>query len=1314
MTFTQPIAHVLSNAGPGGGRLSVVLAGSGAGYTQWNGSAVTRWREDLTRQPWATHLLLRDAEGVVSDLAQGWMNGGGPMRFADGVASLDHRLATLDARLDVLVASGHDAERRRVRLTNRGDAPWRGTLTSYAELVLGSAGADASHPAFSKMFVQTSRLDAHGVTLGATRRPRTTSDPSIHAVQTIVRDGNVVAGLSGDTDRAHFLGRCRELDRAQAMTHGDTLDGRFGTVLDPVFALRVPIDLAPGATITLDLWTALGETQDAALKTLDAVCALDDAALREGARHDDDARRAALGLDAARAAMLDTLLAPVLHADTRWRADTDVLHAAHGGQPVLWAHGISGDRALLLAYIASAADIERAAPLRQAQRLWRIAGLAVDVALLDVSRGESAVASAIGREVDAQRDAMKADDTRLGQGAALPKAEIFALDDAALDDTYRTGVAAFARVALAAGKPLAPRPGDQHAAVATPLPAARTPRSCRPFRFTPVDAGKLAFAQPHGGFDLAEREYAIALDAAGPTPMPWSNVIAQPDFGCLVTAEGGGYAWATNSQQDTLTPWPNDPVSDTPHDVLYLTDLDGGQSWTPTLRPIHVDGARYAAHHGTGYSRFQTGAHGLDCELLVFVPAQSRMKISRLRLCNPGDTVRRLSVTAYVEWSLGANGSTPQPFVVTALDASGALTARNAWRQDFDRRVAFLDLGGAQQSTSGDRAAFLGAFGTPEDPVALRMLAPLDGRVGAGLDPCGALQTVIMLPPGQAVELVAALGEADDADALPGMIAQARELDLDAAWQAVRAQWNELFDAVQVKTPDPLLDVMLNQWLLYQALSCRVWGRTAYYQASGAYGFRDQLQDVMALCLGRPDVVRGHLLRAAGRQFIEGDVQHWWLPPGGQGIRTRIADDRAWLPYVLAHYIDVTGDIALLDESVPFLDGPVLKDDQSDAFFAPGTSDKTASMYEHAALALDTGLTCGARGLPLFGTGDWNDGMNAVGAGGKGESTWMGWFLLAAIDAFLPSAIRRGDQARVVRWREWSVVQRAALERAWDGHWYLRGYYDDGTPLGSQTSDECQIDAIAQSWSAMGNGNNEGHQCEAMDAVARLLVDPKARVHRLFTPPFDRTTRNPGYIKGYPPGLRENGGQYTHGAAWSAFAWAKLGDGERTGMLLKLLGPISHSDDAQKIARYQVEPYVACADVYSVAPLDGRGGWTWYSGSAGWLYRAGLEALLGLRPHGDRLEIDPCIPSVWPGFTLTWQRKGEGAQRTRYEITVENPDGVCCGVVKIEVDGQTIEPDGGRARIAIHTDGACHCVRVVMGAHSERLSRPAPSALLFG
>jgi len=905
-----------------------------------------------------------------------------------------------------------------------------------------------------------------------------------------------------------------------------------------------------------------------------------------------------------------------------------------------------------------------------------------------------------------QHDALdtlaKAQNDTLDAAGNTVTAQCFALDETAIDAGIRDGLRTVARIELDVARHWPEAAYGRQAVESVPSGMAPIPRATTREASTESAAEPREFDNGLGGFVDAGRSYAITLTGEHGTPMPWVNVMANADFGCLVSAEGGGYAWSINSQQNALTPWPNDPVADTPHEVLYLRDEDGGELWSATASPVRVPSVRYRVVHGKGWSRFTHRAHGIEVELVQCVPASGSLKLSRLRLRNRSAHTRRLRVTGYVEWALGPNGAVTTPYVVTSHDAAtGALFARNAWREEFGERVAFVDLGGQGTTHTGDRLEVLGRHGDVGRPDGLIRGEPLSGRTGAGLDPCAALQSRIELAADARVELVFMLGDAESVAGARALVRQYRGIDFDTVLAEIRDAWNDVLDTVQVRTPNRAMDIVLNDWLPYQTLGCRMWARTAYYQASGAYGFRDQLQDSMALCVSRPDVAREHLLRAAGRQFAEGDVQHWWLPPTGKGIRTRIRDDRVWLPYVAAHYAVTTGDSPVLDEALPFLVGDPIKPGATDAFYLPGVSDEKASLYEHAARAIDSSLATGAHGLPLMCTGDWNDGMNNVGAQGKGESVWMGWFLIATIDAFAPFAEARGERERAERWRHHADALSAVLdgEAGWDGEWYRRGYYDDGTPLGSRTSGECRIDVIAQAWSVLAGATNRQHAAAAMDAVEKQLVMHDDRIALLLTPHFDHTPENPGYIKGYPPGIRENGGQYTHGATWSVFACARLGQGNRAGELFDMLNPINHSASADAIERYRVEPYVACADVYSVAPYVGCGGWTWYTGSAAWLYRAGLEAMLGFRLQGGRLLVDPCIPEDWPRYEIAYRRRGGQGTVTRYEITVENPDHVCSGVARLELDGTVqSQGDGENPGIALSDDGKTHQVRIILGS----------------
>jgi cyclic beta-1,2-glucan synthetase len=808
---------------------------------------------------------------------------------------------------------------------------------------------------------------------------------------------------------------------------------------------------------------------------------------------------------------------------------------------------------------------------------------------------------------------------------------------------------------------------------------------------------KLSFFNGLGGFGHGGREYVTVLGEGQWGPAPWSNVIANTeDFGFLVTEAGGGFTWSVNSHENRLTPWANDTVSDPPGEVIYLRDEDTGATWTPTPLPLR-EPQNYLIRHGQGYTVFEHASHGLSQELLLFAPLDAPVKISLLRLRNRTDRRRRISVTSYSELVLGVNRERTAPYIVTDLEeGEGAIFARNSYNNEFANRVAFVGTSETRFTMTCDRSEFIGRNGSIANPAAMGRTA-LSGKDGAGLDPCAAIQTVIDLAPGEAREVVFLLGEAESIDAARAINSRFRSLSaVNEAFEGVLGFWDETLGVLEIKTPDASMDTLVNRWLLCQVLACRVRGRSAFYQSSGAYGFRDQLQDVMALVYAQPAIAREQLLRAAARQFKEGDVLHWWHEPAGRGVRTRFSDDLLWLPYVTAFYVNATGDDSVLEEVVPFIEGPELKPDQVENYLQPDVSTEKVTLFEHCTRAIDRSLTLGTHGLPLIGSGDWNDGMNRIGVEGKGESVWLGWFLCTVINGFLPLCERAGtrpsgrapDNDRATRYREYLEKLKKGLEQAWDGDWYRRAYFDDGTPLGSAQNDECRIDSIVQTWAVISGASDQYRAGRAMAAVDEYLVRRGDGLIILFTPPFDKSSLDPGYIKGYVPGVRENGGQYTHAALWTVIAFAMLGDGDRAGELFGLLNPINHSSTRAGLHKYKVEPYVASGDVYAVPPHTGRGGWTWYTGSAGWMYRAALEYILGFKLSGDRLQIDPCIPRGWREFEIKY-RHGE----TTYRIKVENPQGLCRGVASVELDG-VAQKDGA---LLLSSDGQHHEARIVLG-----------------
>jgi cyclic beta-1,2-glucan synthetase len=637
----------------------------------------------------------------------------------------------------------------------------------------------------------------------------------------------------------------------------------------------------------------------------------------------------------------------------------------------------------------------------------------------------------------------------------------------------------------------------------------------------------------------------------------------------------------------------------------------------------------------------------------------------------------------YVEFVLGTDRETTQMHIISSWDGGvKTLLARNPYHLNYGSRAAFVAMLPEAVSYTGDRTEFLGRNGFLETPAAL-LRTSLSNRVGAGFDPCGALQTKFDLAPGEEKTVILLLGQAEDAGRARRLAAHYLDAaNVERAFAHTRKRWDDLLSTIQVQTPVLSVDFLMNRWLLYQALSCRIWGRSGFYQSSGAYGFRDQLQDALALVYSAPQVARDMILRAACRQFIEGDVQHWWHLPSGEGIRTRCSDDLLWLPYATCHYVELTGDVGILDVMTPFLEGPQLKQDEHDAYIRPTISSDHATLFEHCRRAIERGTTSGPNGLPLIGTGDWNDGLNSVGDEGKGESVWLAWFLVDILQKFARVCDGRSEKVLATEYRERGLRLSATIEQtSWDGEWYRRGYFDDGTPLGSKQNAEAQIDSLPQSWSVISGAGQPERVRQAMRSVDQYLVREREKLVLLFTPPFDQSTPHPGYIMGYPPGVRENGGQYTHAALWVAMAFARLGNGNRAVEILQLLNPIEHAHTPKDYATYQTEPYVAAADVYSVNTRSGRGGWTWYTGSAGWMYRVWLEEVLGFKLRGDRLFIEPVLPDYWPGYSLTF-RYGQ----TEYRIEVEN-------------GGQPSNPE-----IRLEDDQQSHTIRV-------RAGRPAPQSV---
>jgi cellobiose phosphorylase len=1047
--------------------------------------------------------------------------------------------------------------------------------------------------------------------------------------------------ISCETDRSRFVGRGGSLTSPAAMQGISPLSNTVGSVLDPIVALRRTVTLPPHGTTIIDLVLGVTESRETALAYIEKYQSsrMTDRVFDLAWTHSQVTLHQ-LDVTEAEAQLYGRLAGALIYADPARRASPGVLLNNRRGQNGLWSYGISGDSPIVLLRISDTGKIEIVRQLIHAHSYWRMKGLTVDLVILneDVSVYRQSLQEQITTLISSGIEAQMLDKPG---GIFVRRLEQIPNDDRIL-------LQAAARIVLDDEKGTLAEQLEHRSILEPSVPALRTSRFRSADLPAPPPPRDLIFPNGLGGFTRDGHEYVITLQPEQMTPAPWVNVLANPYFGTVISESGAAYTWVENSHEFRLTPWSNDPVQDTTGEAIYIRDDQTGQFWSPT--PLPARGATpYVIRHGFGYTVFEHTEYGISSELWVYVAMDAPVKFLVLKLRNVSGRPRRLSVTGYMEWVLGDLRHKSLLHVQTEVDLkTGALLARNYYNTEFPDHVVFLDVNDATCTLTGDRKEFIGRNGNLSQPAAMKRQR-LSGKVGAGLDPCGAVQVAFNLSDGEEREISFRLGVGRSVADVQILIRRFRRSEASrAALEGVWAYWNRTLGAVNVDTPDPAVNVMANGWLLYQTLSCRLWGRTGFYQSGGAYGFRDQLQDVMALVHAEPALTREHLLRAAARQFREGDVQHWWHPPSGRGVRTHFSDDYLWLPYVTCHYVSCLADSGVLDEKIFFLEARPVKPDEESYYDLPNRSEESATLYQHCVRAIERGLKFGEHGLPLIGCGDWNDGMNLVGKDGRGESVWLAFLLYDVLTQFAELARSRND----ITFADRCVIQAQQLQKnieqhAWDGQWYRRAYFDNGEPLGSQTNPECQIDSLPQSWSVISGAGDPQHSRQAMNAVDQHLIHRKARLIQLFDPPFDKSPLNPGYIKGYIPGVRENGGQYTHGAIWTVMAFALMGDSERAWELFALLNPIHHGGTPKQIATYKVEPYVVAADVYAVAPHTGRGGWTWYTGSAGWMYRLLIETLLGVNLEGDQLRLAPCLPKSWTTYKIHYRYR-----QTVYHITI--------------------------------------------------------------
>ncbi|WP_080904103.1 GH36-type glycosyl hydrolase domain-containing protein [Parabacteroides sp. Marseille-P3160] len=1232
-----PEINLLSN-----GHYHIMVNNAGGGYSRWNNIAVTRWREDATSDNLGLFVYLKERNSsefhsityqpVHSTLLDR------EAIFTQAYSEFHQKGSKLETHMTICISPEDDIELRRIRLINHSHTARTIELTTYSEVVIAPQAADEAHPAFSNLFVQTEFVPDLSALL-CTRRARSENEYPPCLIHLLLVDDHQQKDISCETDRALFIGRGCSLNNPLAMQHSGPLSNSCGSVLDPAISLRRTVTVPPDSEITVCVLLGMTETREAALALVDKYqnIRMTERAFELAWTHNQVVLHQ-LNITEAEAQLYSKLAGSLVYANSLRRASQTTLKSNRRGQDGLWSYSISGDVPIVLVRISDLSGIELVRQIVLAHAYWRMKGLTVELIIVneDVSVYRQSVHDEI---VNLISSGIEAPLLEKAGGIFVRRIEQVPHDDMLL-------LLAAARIVLS----------DEQGTFSMQLESLTIDELQVPVLqpvILPISTiekqpskHKLIFENGLGGFTSDGHEYVITLQPGQTTPAPWCNVLANEQFGTVVSESGGAYTWAENAHEFRLTPWNNDPVKDASGEAFYIRDERSGQFWSPT--PLPAKGRTpYVIRHGFGYTVFEHSENGIESELTVYVAIDAPVKLNVLKLRNVSGRSRKISVTGYYEWVLADLRPKSLLHIQTEIDVkTGVFFARNFYNIGFAGQIAFLDVG-EPRTLTGDRTEFIGRNGSLSQPAAMKRTR-LSGKVGAGLDPCGAVQVVLELANGQEREIRFRLGFAHNKDEMRDLVSRFRQTG--AAKEAlgkVGAYWNKTLGVINVDTPDPSVNVMANGWLLYQTISSRIWARSGYYQSGGAYGFRDQLQDVMALVHAEPMMIRKQILRAAGRQFKEGDVQHWWHPPSGRGVRTHFSDDYLWLPYVVSRYVTSVGDTDLLDENVPFIEGRLLGTNEESYYDLPGRSGEWATVYEHCVRSIKYGLKFGDHGLPLMGCGDWNDGMNLVGKEGRGESVWLGFFLYDVLLKFSELAVSRNNGSFARYCIDQAEILRDNIRKnAWDGEWYRRAYFDNGMPLGSRTNEECRIDSLPQSWSVISGAGDPERSAAGMAQVDIQLVHYKDKLIQLFTPAFDQSNLNPGYIKGYIPGVRENGGQYTHGAIWAVLAFALMGETEKAWELFDLLNPVQHGNSAEQIAVYKVEPYVIAADIYAAEGYPGRGGWTWYTGSAAWMYRLLVETLLGINLVGDRLDLSPHLPKKWDRYKVHYRYK-----ETVYHIT---------------------------------------------------------------
>lgn len=1234
-----PEIHLLSN-----GKYSVMVTASGSGYSRWKNLAVTRWREDATLDNAGSFIYLRD-------LATGsfWSTAYQPTRQASrkyevvfSQSRAEYKLSEngIDTVMEVVVSPEDDIELRRIRIVNRSRDTRRIELTSYAEAVLNEPAADAAHVAFSNLFVQTEIVRPYQAIL-CSRRPRSDQESFPLMLHMVAVHGNSIASASYETDRARFIGRCASLSDPAAM-QAERLSDSEGAVLDPIVSVRCAIELEPQETAVVDFVTGVCSDREDARRLMEKFRDrnLADRVFNLAWTHGQIALQQINAMEDS-AQIYGRLASAVVYVNPAWRAASSVLKKNLRGQSDLWGYSISGDLPIVLARIEESENIQLIAHLVQAHSYWRMKGLRVDLVIWN--EDHSVYRDAMTEKINDLISKHSAGMSNKPGGIFLRRADQMSEEDKILMQTV-------ARIIITDRGGTLAEQLERKIPIRTPRPLLASTKGLGQDREEgdPCMRTDLEYYNGYGGFTRDGREYVMNMSRGMATPAPWANVLANKHFGTVISESGSAYTWSENAHEFRLTPWKNDSVTDSCGEALYIRDEESGKYWSPTALPA-PDANSYVARHGFGYSVFEHKVGGIQTELTVFVSLEHPVKFALLKIRNASGRRRSLSISAYHELVMGSLRDKNLMHIVTEVDPkSGALLAYNHYNKEFPDRVVFLDTSETTRYVCGDRSEFLGRNGSLERPAAMQR-DRLSGITGAGLDPCVSIQVPFELDDNDEKEIAFSFGSGKTPEqARAILLCCAGTTLIQGELEAVWEYWKRRLGVIYVETPDNSLNFLVNGWLQYQTLSCRLWGRSGYYQSGGAYGFRDQLQDALSMMNAYPELVREQLLSFAAHQFVEGDVLHWWHPPSGRGVRTKCSDDYLWLPLVACRYVGEIGDTGVLDESIPYLEGRELKPDEESYYDLPARSVRNGTLYEHCVVAVRHALRFGEHGLPLMGSGDWNDGMNQVGIEGTGESVWLAFFLHLVLESMAQIADVRGDRDFSTECRREAGRLAENIERtAWDGEWYLRAWFDNGAALGSSANAECRIDSIPQSWAVLSGAADSVRAKIAMEQVDQLLVDRRNGLVKLFDPPFNASVDNPGYIRGYVPGVRENGGQYTHAAVWAVMAFAHLKDHKRAWKLMELINPIQHSDTAEKCRTYKVEPYVMAADIYSVESNAGRGGWTWYTGSASWMYQLIVNKLLGLTLKVDRLYFEPCLHEGWTSFKIHYRYR-----ETFYHITL--------------------------------------------------------------